>query len=295
MRVLFVGCVKQSEMFLQRLISDGVNVIGVITKSESKFNADFVDLGVLSREHGIDYIYVKNINSPESENYIREKNPDIILCLGWSQLIKKEILDIPPKGCIGFHPAAIPHNRGRHPLIWALALGLEMTASSLFRMDENADSGDIVSQVPIDIDYEDDATSLYEKVMNVALEQLSTLMREYETDTVNYVKQTEAGNLWRKRSKCDGQIDWRMSSRGIYNLVRALTRPYVGSFFVHGDDEIRVWKSKEIEDTKHPYANIEPGKVIKVYSNEHFVVKTGDNLIEVLECDPVVLVEGEYL
>jgi methionyl-tRNA formyltransferase len=295
MRVLFVGCVKQSEMFLQRLISDGVNVIGVITKSESKFNADFVDLGVLSREHGIDYIYVKNINSPESENYIMEKNPDIILCLGWSQLIKKEILVIPPKGCIGFHPAAIPHNRGRHPLIWALALGLEKTASSLFRMDENADSGDIVSQVPIDITYEDDATSLYEKVMNVALEQLSTLMKEYESDTVKYVKQTEAGNLWRKRSKCDGQIDWRMSSRGIYNLVRALTKPYVGSFFVHGDDEIRVWKSREIEDTKHPYANIEPGKVIKVYSNEHFVVKTGDNLIEVLECDPVVLVEGEYL
>jgi methionyl-tRNA formyltransferase len=295
MRVLFVGCVKQSEMFLQRLISDGVNVIGVITKSESKFNADFVDLGVLSRENGIDYIYVKNINSPESENYIRKKNPDIILCLGWSQLIKKEILDIPQKGCIGFHPAAIPHNRGRHPLIWALALGLEKTASSLFRMDENADSGDIVSQVPIDIAYEDDATSLYDKVMNVAMEQLSTLMKEYETDTVNYVKQTEAGNLWRKRSKCDGQIDWRMSSRGIYNLVRALTRPYVGSFFVHGDDEVRVWKSREIEDTTHKYVNIEPGKVIKVYSDEHFVVKTGDNLVEVLECDPVVLVEGEYL
>ncbi|MFQ8877714.1 MAG: hypothetical protein ACLR7N_03875 [Roseburia hominis] len=41
------------------------------------------------------------------------------------------------------------------------------------------------------------------------------------------------GNVWRKRGKRDGEIDWRMSSRAIYNLVRALTKPYVGAHFVY--------------------------------------------------------------
>ena len=28
-------------------------------------------------------------------------------------------------GVVGFHPALLPNNRGRHPLIWAKALGLD--------------------------------------------------------------------------------------------------------------------------------------------------------------------------
>jgi methionyl-tRNA formyltransferase len=280
-------------MFLRRLIADKTQIDGVITKSESKFNSDFVDLGKLCEENNIDYIYVRNVNDLESRTYIENKQPDLILCMGWSQLIGKEILTMPTKGCIGFHPAELPHNRGRHPLIWALALGLERTASTLFLMDEQADTGGIVSQRYIDIDYSDDAASLYGKVMNAALEQLSILIKEFETDTVRVIPQIEVGNSWRKRGKSDGQIDWRMSSKNIYNLVRALSKPYVGAHFVYRDTDIKVWKVKEITD--NCYGNMEPGKIIKVFSENHFIVKTGDNLIEVLDCDAVYLEEGEYL
>jgi methionyl-tRNA formyltransferase len=293
MKIIFIGCVKSSEMFLRRLIADKTQIDGVITKSESKFNSDFVDLGKLCEENNIDYIYVRNVNDLESRTYIENKQPDLILCMGWSQLIGKEILTMPTKGCIGFHPAELPHNRGRHPLIWALALGLERTASTLFLMDEQADTGGIVSQRYIDIDYSDDAASLYGKVMNAALEQLSILIKEFETDTVRVIPQIEVGNSWRKRGKSDGQIDWRMSSKNIYNLVRALSKPYVGAHFVYRDTDIKVWKVKEITD--NCYGNMEPGKIIKVFSENHFIVKTGDNLIEVLDCDAVYLEEGEYL
>ena len=294
MRILFIGCVKSSEIFLNKLIEINANIVGVVTKSESKFNADFVDLGEICRKQKIDYLYVHNINDCISKEYIKEKNADLILCLGWSQILDEDILGLPKLGCVGFHPAQLPFNRGRHPLIWALALGLERTASTLFLMDATADTGKIISQKYVEIDYTDDASSLYDKVMKIAANQLVDVMRGFENSTLNIVSQSvEEGNAWRKRGKEDGKIDWRMSSRSIYNLVRALTKPYVGAHFTYQDKEYKVWKAREIFE--EGYENIEPGKIIKVISDYDFVIKTGDYLIEVLECDNIQLKSGEYL
>lgn len=132
MRILFVGCVESSYVLLQSLLEHKKEIVGVITKKEAGLNADYKDLSVLCLNYGIDYKYISNINDEEVIRYIREKNADIIYCFGWSQIIKKELLEITPMGVIGFHPAALPNNRGRHPIIWALALGLNETASTFF-------------------------------------------------------------------------------------------------------------------------------------------------------------------
>lgn len=294
MRILFIGCVKSSELFLKRMFEEKVNIVGVVTKSESTLNADFVDLGELCRKQNVDYMYVKNINDLEAKQYIKSKNADLILCLGWSQLLDKEILNMPKFGCVGFHPAALPHNKGHHPLIWALALGLKRTASTLFLMDEKADAGKIISQHYVNIDYEDDASTLYDKIMKVAVEQMSELLKDLGGHLVNSLPQLhEEGNSWRKRSKEDGKIDWRMSSRGIYNLVRALTKPYVGAHFSYEGKDYKVWKVREVFD--NGYENIEPGKIIKVISDNNFIIKTGDYLIEVLSCEDIRIKEGQYL
>ena len=294
MRVFLIGCVKSSEIFLKRLIEMDADVAGVITKSESKFNSDFVDLGEICRNHKIDYLYVHNINDREAKDYIKEKDVDLILCLGWSQLLDEEVLALPRLGCVGFHPAQLPFNRGRHPLIWALALGLEQTASTLFLMDATADTGKIISQKVIEIAYSDDAESLYHKVMDAAVDQLTEVMHDFENHTLNVIEQSAGeGNAWRKRGKEDGRIDWRMSSKSVYNLVRALTKPYVGAHFLHEDREYKVWKVQE--RFEKGYENIEPGKVVRVISENNFWVKAGDNLIEVMECDSIKLKNGEYL
>lgn len=294
MKIVLIGCVKSSELFLERLIELKADIVGVITKKESKFNADFVDLSIICRKHSIDYCYVKNINAPDAKDYLYSKKPDLILCLGWSQLLDQEILTIPPMGCIGFHPAELPYNRGRHPLIWALALGLERTASTLFLMDTSADTGNILSQEYVNIGYEDDAATLYDKVMQTAVNQLEKLLLDFTSGSPYKIPQSAGvGNVWRKRGKEDGRIDWRMTSRGIYNLVRSLTRPYIGAHFVYQNQEYKVWKVKELITDE--YHNIEPGKVIRAISKNHFIVKAGENLIEVLMCDNIELKGGEYL
>ena len=71
---------------------------------------------------------------------------------------------IPPRGVIGYHPAALPANRGRHPIIWALVLGLSEIASTFFRMDTGADTGPIIDQEPVPIDDDDDAGFTTERI-----------------------------------------------------------------------------------------------------------------------------------
>lgn len=293
MRILFIGCVQSSAYFLEILLSNYDKPVGVITKKTSSFNADFVDLAPICQRAGIPFLHVSNVNDADSLAFIRQCRPDLIYCFGWSQLLNAPVLSIPKMGVVGFHPAKLPQNRGRHPLIWALVLGLSETASTFFLMDEQADTGAIISQKPVPISYEDNAASLYEKILHTAGRQILTFTQAFEEGSVRICPQVSAGNAWRKRNVLDGQIDWRMSSRAVYNLVRALSKPYPGAHFFKGEKMIKVWSAKEtyIEGIE----NIECGKILTVVSPTEFFVKTYDSVIHIVECDPVSLQEGEYL
>lgn len=294
MRIVYIGCVESSYHGLKTLLEQKKEVVGVVTMESSGFNADFIDLSSLASKYQVPCKYARNINDCENEEFIRKCLPDVIYCFGWSQLIHKEILSISPLGVIGFHPAELPYNRGRHPLIWALALGLDHTASTFFRMDAGADTGDIISQRKISIEYTDYARNLYDKVIETACGQILEFTNELETGICVPKKQdTAVGNNWRKRGETDGTIDWRMSSRAIYNLVRALSYPYVGAQFLYKNKKIKVWKTEEIEDER--YRNIEPGRILKFHSHNDFCVKAYDNVIHVLESDKFWAEEGEYL
>jgi methionyl-tRNA formyltransferase len=293
MRILLIGTVEFSLCVLERLISLNINLVGVCTKDTSTFNSDFADLKPLCISNAIPYLCVDDINSHNSVKWIKDLNPDVIFCFGWSSLIKKEILSIASMGVVGYHPAKLPKNRGRHPLIWALVLGLEKSASTFFFMDEGADTGDILSQVDFEISYQDDARSIYNKVVNIALFQIEEFIPKLEENDFTRVKQSDQySNVWRRRNEPDGQIDFRMSSRSIYNLTRALTKPYVGAHIKYNGKNISIWKVKEIDDFRE---NIEPGKVLKT-SDKFFIVKSSDGAIEVTEHDfkapPKI---GEYL
>ena len=293
MKVVLIGSVEFSLRVLEKLISIDVDLVGVCTKKSSTFNSDFFDLKPLSDINEVPCLHVEDINSTKSVEWIKNLNPDVIFCFGWSSLIKKDILAVAPMGIVGYHPAKLPKNRGRHPLIWALALGLKESASTFFFMDEGADTGDILSQVDFEISYQDDARNLYDKVVEIALIQIEEFIPALEKGTYTRIKQNEKeSNGWRKRNELDGEIDFRMNSRSIYNLTRALTKPYVGAHIKFNETNYSVWKVKESNDFQE---NIEPGKVLRVF-DKIFVVKSYDGAIEIIEHDfkemPKV---GEYL
>jgi methionyl-tRNA formyltransferase len=296
MNIVFIGCVEFSYATLNRLLTlnDG-KVVGVVTRRGSRFNADFRSLEPLCIEHNIPYFHAEGNQQDAMATWIASLQPDVIYCFGWSYLLGMELLRIPRLGVIGYHPAALPTNRGRHPIIWALALGLKETASTFFFMDEGADSGDILDQRPLVITDTDDASSIYHKLTTVAQEQISVFTRQLASNSYTRTSQDQANaNYWRKRTKQDGCIDWRMSARCVHNLVRALTRPYVGAHCIHDQKEIKIWKTVLI-DSPPESENMEPGKIVR-FSGRELVVKCGEGVLKLVEHDFITLpARGSYL
>lgn len=286
MRVVFIGCVEFSYAILSRILGhEDVEVVGIVTRAASPFNADFRSLEPLAREYGIPCLLTGGNDQSELAAWLREHDPDVIYCFGWSYLLRPEILDIPELGVVGYHPTALPKNRGRHPVIWAVALGLEATASTFFFMDEGADSGDILSQERLTIREGDNARTLYDRLVNIAAQQVDTFTRALADRTYTRKPQDHSkANYWRKRNKRDGRIDWRMSSRPLNNLVRALTRPYPGAHFDYGNVEVAVWRAERV-DNAFPHPNYEPGKVLAV-NEDSFVVKCGEGALRILDWTP---------
>ena len=293
MKILFIGTVEFSYKALEKIINVGGEIVGVCTKEKSNFNSDFKDLTPLCRINNIPYKFIDDINSKENIKWINSLTPDIIFCFGWSSLIKKELLELTPMGVVGFHPAKLPKNRGRHPIIWALALGLEKSATTFFFMDEGADSGDILSQVEFDILKDDDAKSLYSKVIDIALLQIDAFLPKLISRTYAKLPQDHSqSNIWRKRGGKDGEIDFRMSSKAIFNLVRALAKPYGGAHLVYNEEDIIIWQVEMIENNS---SNIEYGKVIESKDNS-IIVKTCDGAIKIIKHEFATLPKiGEYL
>jgi methionyl-tRNA formyltransferase len=293
MRIILVGAVQFSEKAMEKLIDMKAEVVGACTVENSPFNADHVDLTRLCRQHEIPVRYTTDINSSESIDWIRLLAPDVIFCFGWSWLLKSELLNLAPLGVVGYHPAALPKNRGRHPLIWALVLGMEETASTFFFMDEGTDNGDILSQRPITISKNDDAEILYLRMIETALKQIEEFVPTLKSGNYQRIPQDHSkANYWRKRGKKDGQIDWRMSAISIYNLVRGLTKPYVGAHFELDGEIIKVWETKVVENRKK---NIEPGKVLSV-DESGTVVKAGEDSVWLIKTEPILDIRpGSYL
>lgn len=297
MRIVFIGCVEFSYAMLDHLLKQTgtAEVVGVVSREESAFNTDFKSLKPLADSAGIPCYLVVGKNQSDLADWLKLIQPDVIYCFGWSYLLQLQILQIPELGVVGYHPAALPRNRGRHPIIWTLALGLPQAGSTFFFMDEGADSGDILSQRFLPVEETDDAASLYSKLIGLAKKQVTEFTRNLACR--EYLRQPQnhkLANSWRKRSKIDGWIDWRMPAKGVCNLVRALARPYAGAHCLYKEKDCKVWKVK-IADGLEGVDNIEPGKVLDV-NGDQIRIKCGVDAIDLIEHELLPLPgSGDYL
>lgn len=294
MKVVFMGCVASSRIALEALAELAfVEWGGVVTRRASPFNADFESLGAHGERLGCPTLFADEVNKQELVEWVRAVQPDVLFCIGWSFLLPQDLLDVPKMGCVGYHPASLPSNRGRHPIIWAIALRLEQTSSTLFMMDATADSGAIVSQVTVPLFKTDYARHVYERLLSVLPAQVQSVARAFETGTLAPRQQNDAeANSWRKRGKADGAIDWRMSAEVIDALVRALGRPYPGAHCVNDGVEHKIWC---VEFGDGGPSNAEPGKILAVQGTR-IHVKCGDGSLFLVEHEFRDLpVEGDYL
>ncbi|MBI5240025.1 MAG: methionyl-tRNA formyltransferase [Elusimicrobia bacterium] len=292
-RCVFVGAVEFSARCLAVLLDSPLEVAGILCPRNAGNNSDYRDLADVATRHRKQVRYFERI--ADERDYLAAARCDLLFVLGLSQIVPRDILKLPKVGSIGSHPALLPANRGRHPIIWAIANGLSESGLTFFWLDESVDGGDIWKQRPFTISPEDDAGSVYERVCDLGAAMLQEGVPELARGIYTRTPQDHSrANSWRKRTAADGLIDWRMSSRRIHDLVRALARPYGGALCRFRGADIRIWKTRIAQDAPRQ-DNIEPGQVLEARPGL-FRVKTGDAALDILEHEfPETPSKGEYI
>lgn len=288
-RIVVLGAVEFSREALLATLEAGAEVVGVVTLDPAlaRRHADYVDLAAVAKSIGIPGHYVGNMNDPDSLALVRSLDPDLLFVFGWSQLLSRELLEVPRIACIGTHPALLPRDRGRHPIIWALVDGLEESGLTFLYLDETADGGDILWQRAFPISIDDDARTVYDRVTELARAAIAEFVPQFEAGAAPRVPQDEtAATYRRKRGPEDGVIHWEESGMRIYNLVRALTRPYGGAETLVGGQKMTVWRADPPVAEARAGTAHEPGTVIA--AADWLDVRTGNGVLRVREYEAPV-------
>jgi methionyl-tRNA formyltransferase len=192
---------------------------------------------------------------------IRELAPDVIIVVGFSQIIPPGILDIPPRGVIGFHSAVLPGRRGSAPLIWAIVDGLTETGITMFYMDEGIDTGDVIGVERFAIEEDDDAADVLRKADDATIDLLRTHLDGVLDGTAPRTSQEGSASTYtRKRTPADGEIDWSRPAREIVDLVRALAPPYPMAHTFGGDGvPILIERARAVPGLALPPPRYVPG------------------------------------
>lgn len=277
MKIAFISGVKFGHDLLQSILENGWNVSLVFSYDDSKkiFYSDFISFDEITSKYGIKHFKVNSINEPQNVEQLRNTRPDIILVMGWSQIIGAEILKIPTIGTIGSHPTMLPKYRGRAPIPWSIIKGLKESALTFFYMQEGVDDGDILDQRRFQILPDDDATSIYEKITLIGKTMLLENLSPLKNGKAKRIKQDNSQFIeyWPKRSPEDGKIDWGKSAREIHTLIRATTHPYPGAFSFFKKSKLKIWKAEFLEENSSG-----AGKIIEV-SKQGVKIGTGQGTL----------------
>lgn len=211
----------------------------------------------------------------------REIRPHYLMCFGYRRMIRQSVLSCAKIASVGSHFSPLPRYRGFAPLNWVLINGERETAVNVFFLADEVDAGDIIARSMIPISDQDDINSLTEKCVAALPDVLKRAVVQLETGQPQGEKQDDSLATYTcSRNPEDGLIDWKASSKAIYNLVRALTYPWPGAYTYYRGRRIYIWRC-EIVDEK-PYEGRVCGKVISI-SERGFKVLTGDGSVLVTE------------
>ena len=229
----------------------------------------------------------KNIKKSNSANQyldlIKETDLDLILVAGWSEILDMELINHPKIGTIGFHPSKLPLDRGRSVLAWQIADGYKKSALTMFFYNEIPDGGDIIGQDVFSIEKTDYIKDVLLKVNHSTENLIKSLFPLIRKGVIPRKKQIiEKGSFRRLRTENDSYIDWNLSAKKIYDLIRAISDPYPNAITEINGVKYKVYKSEIIK--KNKFLNVietEPGKVIATMYDKSLIMTTRDDFLRI--------------
>jgi methionyl-tRNA formyltransferase len=276
------------------------NVVAVFTRPDDGANENVNSIKTFSASSGIPVFQPSKKELYGYTDFLQKANPDLIIVCGYKFIIPEDIFSIPKDGAINIHPSLLPRYRGQHVINWAIVNGESETGVTLHFMEKTLDTGDIIVQKAIPIYFEDTVKELHDRIYAEACCLLKQLLQDYKQgNQLRGISQNSSvATFFKPRKPEDGHIDWNKNSIDIYNLIRALSKPWPGAFSYLMDHKVIIWKAYiEPELSGMPH-----GKVINA-DDGYISVSTLDGQIiitdyEIITADngkkPIVLQKGDF-
>jgi methionyl-tRNA formyltransferase len=285
-KVVFMGTPDFSVPILNRLLTDGYEVIGVVTQPDRpvgrKKTMTPPPVKIAAEQHGIPVFQPEKLRDEASLQAILNLYPDLVITAAYGQILPKKLLDAPTYGCINVHASLLPELRGGAPIHYAIIQGKEKTGITIMYMAEKLDAGDILAQTVVPIAERDTVGTLHDKLSEAGADLLSDTLPKLLNGEITPIKQddreaTFAPNIKHEQEK----IDWHKTGEEIYNHIRGLN-PWPVAYTTLDGKPIKIWWGE-----KQLRPNIErPGTIVAV-EKDGFIVATGNSTaIKITELQP---------
>lgn len=231
----------------------------------------------------IPYLKHKNVNSDDFIQRIQHFDCDLFVSMSFNQIFKSKIINLAKFKTINCHAGRLPYYRGRNVLNWALINDEKEFGITVHFIDEGIDTGDIITQELYPINDSDSYATLLSRSYSGCADVLYRSIRMFVDCDVKRQIQSEihpTGFYCSQRKNGDEILDWRQSSREIFNLIRGICLPGPQARAFINNQEMKINKV-EIVKNAPKYKGI-IGAVLYKDINGVFV-KTSDSFIKIVE------------
>lgn len=274
MRIVFMGTPDSAVPSLQRLLSDGHDVVAVWTQPDKpagrgdKMHAPAVKSFALA--HGLKIEQPQKIRTQESKALFASYQADLAVVVAYGRILPTEYLSAPRLGCINVHFSLLPHYRGAAPVNWAIVNGEEKTGVTTMFVKEELDSGPILLQREAQIGPTETAPELMQRLAEMGAELLGETLKRL--DELKPVSQDDSKATFAPLlTKANGIIDWTGNAYAIERRVRGF-QPWPNAFTHWNSQRLILWKATPDDNTQH---SARPGEVIAAHGDD-LIVSCGE-------------------
>lgn len=282
MRIVFAGTPANAATTLQRIIDEGLEVVGVITRTDALVGRKRLltpsPVTAVALANNLPLLRTNSIAAEEID-WIRELNADLGVIVAYGSILKEDALSVPSRGWINLHYSLLPKYPGAAPVQHSLLAGEKTTGVSVFRLDEGVDSGPILAQEEVAINDSDNSSTLLERLTDVGSALLVDTLRNFDERIANQRVQVLAENrdFSSKITREQAKISFNERAERVNNLVRAMN-PEPMSWFETNGGAVRLISSKpSLEQLPVGEASLVNGRLL---------VGCSDRAIELLEVQP---------
>ncbi len=285
MRIVFMGTPDFSVPVLEALLKAGHEIAGMVTQPDKpKGRGKAVLMTPVKEkalEHGLSVYQPLKARTPQFVEILKGLKPDVMVVVAFGQILTKEVLMIPPMGCVNVHASLLPKYRGAAPIQWAIIDGEKETGVTTMMMDEGIDTGDMLEKTVIPVADDETGDSLHAKLSEAGAKLIVSTLKKLQDGTAVRTPQSDEGTCYAKMLKKDmGDIDWTMDAAAIERLVRGLNS-WPGTYTAWNGKTLKIWKAKAVDQE---YEGVCGEVVYK--DKDTILVKTGNGCLSLLELQP---------